>query len=386
MIIGQFTLAKLAENAKHQDQLVEQLALLANHKSIGITILVLALIRLSYRLIVPAPSLPSSMNRWQVNASKASHILLYGFLFALPISGWLMSSAKAYSVSWFNLVTLPDFIAPSETLAEQFHVVHHYLAEALFVIALVHVLAALKHHLIDKDDVLTRMSSKPSWALFVIVTLLVIGFFGRLFYSPPTATIDQKTAAIPSHSEVTPNPIPLTNNLNLWNIDYDQSSIKFIANQAGAPVEGEWQNWSAEIHLNTKQLDQARFNVAIDLNSGFSNDQERDDTVRSAEFFNVIVFPEAVYRADEFIANDAFYRSNGQLSMKGITAEVALDFSVTDKGNVKVLAGSASLNRFDWNLGTGDWADTTWVGQSVTVKVHVVTKPQPSSTDRNKTP
>ena len=165
LIVSQFVLAKLAENARHHDKILEQLALLANHKSVGITIIVLALIRLAYRLARPTPELPATMSRWQVTASKGSHVLLYGFLFALPVSGWLMSSAKAYSVSWFNLVALPDFVAPNEGLANFLQTSHYYLAEALFVIALVHILAAFKHHFIDKDDVLRSMSSKLSWML-----------------------------------------------------------------------------------------------------------------------------------------------------------------------------------------------------------------------------
>ena len=373
LIVAQYALAKLAENAKHHDKILEQLALLANHKSIGITILVLAVIRLIYRLRSAAPSLPSSMVKWQVSASKFSHFLLYGLLFALPISGWLMSSAKAYTVSWFSLISLPDLVAPSKSLADLLHLTHHYLGEALFVIALIHILAALKHHFIDKDEVLNRMSSKFSWLLFVIVIVFVVGFFGRFFKTVPVNSTKPQTEQVLA-LESSNDPIVLQSELPVWQIDYQQSSIKFIGDQAGASFEGEWQRWSAEIQFDAKRLNQARFNVLIDTRSGFSSDQERDDTIRSDDFFDVESFPQASYRADKFLLIEAGYQSIGKLSMKAISADVVLRFNVADEGEFKVLTGTAVIDRLLWNIGTGDWADTTWVGQSVKVEVRVVAK------------
>ena len=372
LIVSQFVLAKLAENARHHDKILEQLALLANHKSLGITILVLALIRLAYRLATPTLAPPTTMSRWQISASKVSHVLLYGFLFALPLSGWLMSSAKAYSVSWFNLVALPDAVAPNKGLAEFLQTSHYYLAEALFVIALIHILAAIKHHFIDKDDVLKRMSGTLSWALFILVIILALSFLGRIFNSPPeTATITQTTTSIQKPLTSIKEP---QSSLPMWQIDYEQSFIKFVGDQAGAPFEGEWKSWSAEIQFDAAQLDQARFNVSIDLSSGFSNNQERDDTIRSADFFDVASFPKAVYRASNFSDNSGSFQSFGELSMKGVGVETPMNFQVELTDGIKVLSGSASLNRFDWNIGSGDWTDTSWVGENVQVKVRVVTK------------
>jgi len=71
--------------------------------------------------------------------------------------GWLMSSARNFPVSWFGLVTLPDFIAPNKEAYELLHEAHELLAQTLFWLALLHIAAALKHHFIDKDDVLRRM-------------------------------------------------------------------------------------------------------------------------------------------------------------------------------------------------------------------------------------
>jgi cytochrome b561 len=125
MIVVQFVLAQLADNAPSD---LRELALLANHKSVGITILVVAMVRVAWRLLHTPPALPATMPRWQVTASAISHWSLYALLFAVPVTGWLMSSASAYSVSWFNLFQLPDFVSPNPDLKDVFEEIHEIVA------------------------------------------------------------------------------------------------------------------------------------------------------------------------------------------------------------------------------------------------------------------
>ena len=88
---------------------------------------------------------------------KSTHVAFYVLLFAMPLTGWLMSSAKNYSVSWFGLFTWPNLIAKNETAFDLLRSTHHILSYVLFAIAVLHILAALKHHFWNKDDVLLRM-------------------------------------------------------------------------------------------------------------------------------------------------------------------------------------------------------------------------------------
>ena len=165
----QFLLSQLAERAGHDGERLRQLALLANHKSVGITILALAVLRLVWRVAAPPPALPTAMPPWQHRAAKVTHWALYGALFAMPVTGWLMSSASAYSVSWFGLFTLPDLIGPDADMKAIFEELHESLAKVLIAVVAIHFLAALKHHFIDRDDVLRRMSSIPTVALLFVV-------------------------------------------------------------------------------------------------------------------------------------------------------------------------------------------------------------------------
>jgi cytochrome b561 len=136
---------------------VAKLQALAWHKSFGITILALAVVRLVWRWMNPVPDLSAETRPWERVLAKISHVLLYGLIFALPLTGWLMSSAKNYPVSWFGLVQLPDLVAPSEALFQQMRSLHHTLFAVLVAVAALHIAGALKHHFIDRNDVLKRM-------------------------------------------------------------------------------------------------------------------------------------------------------------------------------------------------------------------------------------
>jgi cytochrome b561 len=153
LLIVQFTLGKIA------DQLPigpDKLGTLARHKSVGITILSLAVLRLIWRLFNPPPPLPE-MPRWQAVTARVSHASLYALLFAMPLTGWIMSSASNYPVSWFGLVQLPDLVAPDSGLKSQLRAVHGSLSTLLAVLAGVHVAAALKHQFRDRDGLMYRM-------------------------------------------------------------------------------------------------------------------------------------------------------------------------------------------------------------------------------------
>ena len=154
LIVTQYVLAKMAA---HLPLGARKLALLAEHKSVGMTVLILAVIRLAWRLRNPPPPLPTDTHHVERLLARVAHASIYVLLFAMPLSGWLMSSAKNYSVSWFGVFTWPNLIEPDEAAFGFFRALHHQLSNLLFAIASLHILAALKHHFWNKDDVLVRM-------------------------------------------------------------------------------------------------------------------------------------------------------------------------------------------------------------------------------------
>jgi cytochrome b561 len=128
------------------------------HKWIGVTILGLSLLRLLWRLGHRPPALPDSMQPWQQTASNWVHRALYLFFFAVPLIGWAYSSALGFHVVYLGLVPLPDLAPKNKALADVLIDVHATLAWTLAALVGLHVAAALKHHFVDKDGLLRRMS------------------------------------------------------------------------------------------------------------------------------------------------------------------------------------------------------------------------------------
>ena len=127
------------------------------HKWIGVTIFLLSFARLWWRLTNPAPQLPETMPRWQRVAAHASHGLLYALFFAAPLSGWLYSSAAGFQTVYFGVVPIPDLLAKNLELSDILKVVHRSINYTMAAVILVHIAAAVRHHLVDRDDILVRM-------------------------------------------------------------------------------------------------------------------------------------------------------------------------------------------------------------------------------------
>ena len=134
-----------------------KLELYSWHKWAGVTVFALVLVRLAWRIGHKPPALPAHMPAIEGVAAHASHHLLYVLMLAIPLSGWLMSSAKGFQTVWFGVLPLPDLLAKDKALGNLLETVHFVLNYTLIAVLLGHVGAALKHHFIDRDDVLTRM-------------------------------------------------------------------------------------------------------------------------------------------------------------------------------------------------------------------------------------
>ncbi len=131
------------------------------HKWAGISILILSVVRLAWRLSHKPPALPQAvtlgMPSWQMQAYHATHVLMYALFFIVPLVGWAYSSAAGFSIVLFGVLPLPDFVPVGKDLAELIKPWHQISAFALAGLVLLHVAAAIKHHFIDKDGLLQRM-------------------------------------------------------------------------------------------------------------------------------------------------------------------------------------------------------------------------------------
>jgi cytochrome b561 len=134
-----------------------KLRTVAWHKWVGVTILLVAAVRLAWRLRHPAPALPARMAPWERQLANGTHVLLYVLFFAAPLTGWLFSSAAGFPVVYLGLVQLPDLVPKHRELADVLRAAHKWINYTMAAVIVLHAAAAIKHHVRDRDDVLVRM-------------------------------------------------------------------------------------------------------------------------------------------------------------------------------------------------------------------------------------
>jgi cytochrome b561 len=128
------------------------------HKSLGLTVLALSLVRLGWRFTHTPPALPSSMPGWQAALAKATHWLFYIMMIGVPLSGWIFSSSGPYPLNWFGLFDIPKLaVEKGSMLAEATHEGHEIMGKLFIPLLALHILAAFYHHFRLKDGVLRRM-------------------------------------------------------------------------------------------------------------------------------------------------------------------------------------------------------------------------------------
>jgi cytochrome b561 len=159
-VLVQFGLGLYAANLPVS---LARLQWLSRHKSLGLAILALMILRLGWRSMNRPPALPESMPRWERRAAATTHWLLYVLLVLAPLAGWLHASAAGLSVNWFGLVLVPDLLPKNPELSDLFKQTHRICVALLALLILGHIGAALRHALVLHDGDLHRMLPWAPW-------------------------------------------------------------------------------------------------------------------------------------------------------------------------------------------------------------------------------
>lgn len=136
---------------------LQKLKLMNWHKWIGVTTLALVAVRLMWRVINKPPTLPPAMSSMQQTVAVVAHVALYALMLVVPLLGWAYSSAAGFPVVWFGVLPLPDLAPRDRHLAELLKPLHQASSYFLLFLVVLHVFAALKHHMFDRDDLMNRM-------------------------------------------------------------------------------------------------------------------------------------------------------------------------------------------------------------------------------------
>lgn len=376
------------------------------HKSVGILILLLSLARLALRFTYKAPP-HAPMPKWQLLAAQSLHVGFYVVMIGMPLTGWAMVSTSARDIPFFiwhwpHLPFIPVSAGHSPT-HELFETLHGLIAKLIiYLMVPLHVAAALKHHFIDKDEVMEHMvpglTPQPvaNWRWIVPVGVIALAVaFGYGIYrgtpekgreGPPPAMADassavdsvadnasaeaastMSTAATPSASSSSASSSSKAS-VPIWTVDKSASKIAFSTTFSGEAVQGGFSSYTTTIAFDPAQLDASHVKVSIDLASVASGDGDRDSSLRSDSFFNADTFPKAVFQADKFSKIDAtHFVAHGKLTLHGVTKPCELPFTLVIKGKTASVSGATDIDRMAFGVGSGDWAKT----DAVPAKVHV---------------
>lgn len=164
-----------------------------------------------------------------------------------------------------------------------------------------------------------------------------------------------------------------------WQIVSDKNSLTFTGTQNGAPVSGEFKKFSGDIQFDPAQLNSSQVQITVDINSVTSSYAQVGDTLKTADWFNVKLFPQAVFKASHFTktGNNA-YQANGTLTIRDKSAPITLNFVLDEYSATQTRAhGDTSLKRTAFGVGQGEWANTSTVKDEVQVHFSLTATKKP---------
>jgi cytochrome b561/polyisoprenoid-binding protein YceI len=356
-------------------------ALYQLHKSVGVTILLLTLLRLAWRLTHrPPPAVEGGFNGF---LAKAVHVLLYAFMICAPLTGWAMVSTDPIRIPTvlFGTVPWPHLPLPAglNEAMEESHELIAWIGIALF---LLHVAGALRHQFLVRDGLLRRMAPAGSAWLAGLLALLVLAVYfgtgmkiagdvvasggyeraandGRVPLAAPapegTLAALPTVAATPTpeatdEAEAEPGPPPV------WTIQPGKR-LGFAVGNGDGSVSGSFSEWSGSIKFDPEHPESADIRIVISLASAALGDATQDGMLQGGEFFATSANPTASWRSTSVRRTGPDrYAASGTLSLKGASRPQSLTFTLSGEGLKRRVEGSASIDRTAFGIGTGDSA------------------------------
>ncbi len=161
-----------------------------------------------------------------------------------------------------------------------------------------------------------------------------------------------------------------------WTIDYDNSSLTFEAKQGEQKIQGQFGKFSVDVSLNPAAPEQGKISVNVDLRTAGAGSQERNQALPQREWFDVANFPVATFESTRIRKTETGFEAVGHLTLKGVTEEVSIPFTLTpdDKGKTRA-QGSFTLQRDHFKVGIGEWDSEQWIAFSVVITFNLLATP-----------
>lgn len=365
------------------------------HKSVGIAILLLSLARLAARFMMQRPP-ASDGPAWTRALAGTVHSLFYVVMILGPITGWLLVSTAKVQVPTllFGIVPWPHLPVGRgwHEPAEEIHEIMAWLAIGLFVL---HVAGALRHQWLLGKPELQRMipSARGKSIGAVLIALALVGgafAVGSSVYpdreraapaesvmsnaaqaaplAPPAPVEAEKTEADEApDSDPAAEPEEMAEPLADWAVA-PGGRLGFTARWNGEAVEGRFDRWRADIRFSPDQLAASRIKVKVDLASADTGDGQRDDSLKSSDFFDAAAHPSATFTVRDIRHLDGDrYEARGTLDLRGASRPTTLRFTLRIEGDRARVNGSARIDRTAFGVGQGEWAATDAIAAGVDV-------------------
>jgi cytochrome b561/polyisoprenoid-binding protein YceI len=384
----------------------EGFALTQLHKSIGVSILVLSIIRLGWRLTNPPPPELASLTRWERVLSQIVHWGFYVIMIGMPLTGWLMVSASKtqiptvlfWTVPWPNVPGVDGLAPGAKAVAHTIGKTGHgLLSYGLYLLFVLHVAGALKHQFFEKDaPVLSRMApgALPGrwWdPRLLLIALAVVGAvaFGKLVQPPHPAAgpppVEASVAPFLSETPAAPAPTPAaapaaaapapataaSTDAVAWKVA-PGSTLGFQTSWSGDAVQGRFNSWTADILFGPDALEKSKVTVTIDMTSAKTGDDQRDASLPASDWFDAATHPKAVFTATKFEKKaEGAYVAHGTLDLRGVKKPLDLPFKLKIVGDKAQVTAETSLDRTTFGVGQGEFTATDQVPAKVTVRVQL---------------
>ncbi len=357
-----------------QDQMQAVFAAFSVHKTVGVTVLILAVLRILWTLTQQKPR-PLHPDRWMESLlAEAVHWALWIGMVIMPLTGWLLHSAATGGFSrilWPLGQRLP-LVPEDAALAERFGHFHETGWWVLAGLILLHLAGALKHAIIDRDGTIARMAGSPERApvpptsqtpvlphlLAALAALAIWGATAALSARAPEA--EPAIAAQPAPAQA-----------SAWAVQ--QGTLAIEALQAGSAVKGQFGAWNAAITYDPASQT-GHVGVSIDIASLSLGSVS--DSAKGPDFLNAADHPTATFDADILPpAEGGQHIARGTLTIAGTSVAVDLPFDLTVEGDTATAKGALRVDRRDFGVGAG-YADESTVGFAVLIGFDLTARQQ----------
>ncbi len=344
------------------------------HKSIGITLLVLTIARIVWRLFNKPPPLPDDVKPIESKLSKLVQFGFYALMLLIPLGGWIMVSVSPFAVPTvlFETISWPSLpLGRDEGTYKLLTFLHGKGATIGFLgLLLLHVAGAVKHEIGHESGVLKRIlpgrkTKAPEANRGMIVTLLAsLGFFAAVSAVPLITNKSSAKTAPATSLTIQPN----------WTVVEAGKSISFDFSHDGGDYTGRFDVWDAQIEFYDDDLAKSRVIVDVDLTSAVTGKKLYDDSLRAAEWFDVKTKPTAKVTLTNFNTTRAprTYVADAKLTLKGLEITVPFTFNLSIDGDTATMTGSTTVTRKDLQLGQDSDPDADWVSEEIVVDVSLV--------------